>query len=409
MTVVAVAGLRGTSDFGTDERPKNFREMILFRNPNGSAPLTALMARLKTESTDDPEFAWWDEPNDIVRLQMDALVDTTTTTFSVDSADPDTTNPDLVYGAATHLVPGDVLQVETAEDAGYTNELIVVSSVTNATTFVAKRGQCGTSAATISDNTFLTKLGSAFGEGTAAPSAATRNPTKYYNLCQIFKTTYDITNTTLKTRFRTGDALRNDKKRKMFDHAVSLEQAFLWGKRFETTDAGNGKPLRYMGGLRSFIPSSRTTIFATTPTVDTFLNAVYKVFDYDTGAGDERIAFMGNLAANALNQIVRSSGQIEFGEVVRLYGMALRRYILPQGSVLVKTHPLMNRHGLYSKSMFIVDPTSLIERPLRPTAFKDNIQANDEDRRRGQWLTESSLEVQYGGLTNAYLGNFTNP
>lgn len=56
----AIAGLRGTGsgDWGTDERPKNFREMILWRNPNGSAPLTALMAKMRTESTDDPEFAW---------------------------------------------------------------------------------------------------------------------------------------------------------------------------------------------------------------------------------------------------------------------------------------------------------------------------------------------------------------
>lgn len=56
-----VAGLRGTGDFATDERPKNFREMILKRNPNGTAPLTALLAKMKKESVDDPEFAWWDK------------------------------------------------------------------------------------------------------------------------------------------------------------------------------------------------------------------------------------------------------------------------------------------------------------------------------------------------------------
>ena len=44
---MAVAGLRGTGDWGTDERPKNFRETILWRDPNGSAPLTALMSKMK--------------------------------------------------------------------------------------------------------------------------------------------------------------------------------------------------------------------------------------------------------------------------------------------------------------------------------------------------------------------------
>ncbi|KKL16903.1 hypothetical protein LCGC14_2490890, partial [marine sediment metagenome] len=64
--MAAVAGLRGTGDWGSDERPKNFREMILWRNPNGTSPIFALMSRVQKESVNDPEFSWWDEPNDIV-------------------------------------------------------------------------------------------------------------------------------------------------------------------------------------------------------------------------------------------------------------------------------------------------------------------------------------------------------
>lgn len=55
---MAVAGLRGTGDWGTDERPKNFREYILWRRPNGMAPLTALLSKMKSEKSNDPEFAW---------------------------------------------------------------------------------------------------------------------------------------------------------------------------------------------------------------------------------------------------------------------------------------------------------------------------------------------------------------
>jgi hypothetical protein len=188
-----------------------------------------------------------------------------------------------------------------------------------------------------------------------------------------------------------------------------MEMAFLWGKRTETTGGADSTPLRYMNGLRPFIPSTRVTVFATTPTTTTWLNAVYKVFDYDTGAGDQRIVFAGNGALNALNQILTAAGTVNFGEVVKLYGMNLVRYVLPQGELYIKSHPLMNRHSVYTNSMFIIDPTSLVYRPLRDTKFKDNIQAPDEDRIKGQWLSEVGLEVQYGGLTNAYIGNFTNP
>ena len=66
------AGLRGTGDWNTDERPKNFRETILWRNPNGTTPLTALMARFRTESTDDPEFNWFEEEQNIIRVTGDA-------------------------------------------------------------------------------------------------------------------------------------------------------------------------------------------------------------------------------------------------------------------------------------------------------------------------------------------------
>ena len=48
---MAFAGLRGTGDWGTDERPKNFRERILWLDPNGMTPLTGLMSMMGKEST----------------------------------------------------------------------------------------------------------------------------------------------------------------------------------------------------------------------------------------------------------------------------------------------------------------------------------------------------------------------
>jgi hypothetical protein len=44
-----IAGLRGTGDWGTDERPKSFHEGILRFNPNGTAPIFALSSRQRNE------------------------------------------------------------------------------------------------------------------------------------------------------------------------------------------------------------------------------------------------------------------------------------------------------------------------------------------------------------------------
>ncbi len=402
----AVAGLRGTGDWGTDERPKNFRELILYRNPNGSAPLFALTARIASESVDDPEFAWWDEPNDLVRVQFDAAFATTVTDLTVDSADPSTSAPGIAYGNATHLKAGDLLMLEDATEAQVlTHEIMQVVSVTSATSFSVLRGVAGSSKVAIVNDDFALKIGSAYAEGTNSPDASSRNPIKYSNFCQIFKSSYELTNTILKTRARTGKALDNDKKRKTFDHSRDIELALMFGQKFETTGA-NGKPLRFMGGLREFIPTNTTTIFGASVTLTQYLAATTSLFDWDSPAGDERIVFCGNGYLNTLNLLAESNGAIRFADVIEVFGMRMREFVLPQGRLFLRTHPLMNRHTQYKNSAFIVDMSSLKWRALRETKSQDNIQANDADTIKGQWITEAGLEVLRGGLTCGYHGNF---
>ena len=388
-----IAGLRGTNDWGVDERPKNFREMILWRDPNGQAPMTALMSRMKSESVNDPEFSWWEEELNPIRVTMDATgASATSTTFGLTSGGLD-------------LVPGDILLVEKAENATYDNELVEVSSVTNDTTIVVKRGAAGTTAANTGASANLTKVGNVYEEGSNSPDSATRNPTKKTNYCQIFKTSYQISNTAKLTYTRTGDPLKNDKKRKMFDHSVALEFAWMFGRPYE--DTTGAEPKRFTGGLRYFI-TSNSKIYTTTPTEDVFLDDTYKVFDYNAGgAGSERIVFAGNGFLNSLNKLARnsSSTRINFDGSIKAYGMQLQRWILPQGTLYVRTHPLMNVHGFYTNSAFIIDPTAIVYRYLRDTKMEDNIQQNDADLQKGQWLTEAGLEIRHE-KTLAYLGNF---
>lgn len=404
--MAAVAGLRGTGDWGADERPKNFRELIMWRNPNGSAPLFALTARIASESVNDPEFSWWDEPNDLIRMQVNGGLSAAATTIVIDSGDPDASNPGSTYGLATHLKAGDLVLVEKTETETYDNEIMAVVSVTNATTFVATRGVAGTTAATIADDDFLTKLGSAYAEGTLAAPATSRNPIKYNNLCQIFKSTYEVTKTAEKTFARTGNVVTNDKKRKVFDHSRDIELSFMFGAKFETTGSNN-KPLRYMGGLREFIPTDTTTIFGATTTLTQYMTAVSPIFDWDTPAGDERIVFCGNGYLNVLNDIAAANGQVRFTEVIKVFGMNLRRFVLPQGQLFIRAHPLMNRHAFYQKSAFLVDFSALKYRHLRDTNAEDNIQTPGQDSRQGQWLSEISLEIRHGGLSCGYHGNLT--
>lgn len=393
---MAFAGLRGTGSWATDERPKNFRELILWSNPNGKAPLTALMARARKQTVDDPEFSWWEETQDIVRVTMDATgASASSTAFGLTSGG---------FG----LVPGDVLQVEKTETAVYDAEIVTVSSVTSDTAIVVRRGQAGSSAAATGASANLTKIGNVYEEASRAPSISLTNPAKKKNFTQIFKTKLGMSGSAKETRTRTGDPWGNDKKRKAFSHSVSIEEALFFGRPFETTGP-NGFPLRFTGGLRNFL-TTNTKVYTTTPTESTFLDDVHKVFDYTTGgAGDERLVFAGNGFLNGLNKMVlnSTSTRINYQGQIDIFGMNLMKYVLPQGVLAIKSHPLLNVHPKYKFSAFIIDPTGLVYRPLRgrDTRFQDNIQENDEDARMAQWITEAGFEIQHEE-TMQYLGNF---
>ena len=416
---MAVAGLRGTGDWATDERPKNFREMILWRNPNGKAPMTALMGKGRSESVDDPEFSWWEEEQNPIRVQNSAALNTTATTVTIASGG----------GDAQDLVEGDILLVEITESEtssvyAYENEIVVVRGNPSATTaFNIVRGQAGTTAATIATNAYLTKIGNIFAEGGTSPNASTRNPTKLYNYAGISKTAYRITRTAKKTRTRTGDPLKNDKKRKMFDHSVALEYKLLFSKRHEASSdsawnsgTSNGKPARFPGGLLYFLAAEDASsthachIWTTSPTVDTFLDNSYQMFDYnvDGGGGDERLVFCGNGYLNKLNKLVGTGGndRINYDGPVKVYGMNFQRWILPQGTLYFKSHPLLNVHGKFTNSAFFVNPAGVIWRYIDDTHSQENIQANDADETKGQWLTEGGPEFHHL-KTMQYQGNFT--
>jgi len=407
--MTAVAGLRGTGDWGVDERPKNFREMILWRDPNGMAPLTALTSKMKKQVTDDPEFAWWEEEQKPVRIVVAAIATTSQTTLTIDTTQDFT---------ALDLVAGDVLLVESLESTTYNFEVVQVSTTPTASNALAvTRAIASTTGAQIVTSTFLLKMGSAYAEGTTSPDASTRNPTKYNNYTQIFKTKYELSGTAEETRTRTGDPKANDKKRKAFDHANAMEWAFLFGVPTETTGS-NGKPLRYTQGLYHKLASvynatSRPTIKIWTTTTglneDAILDATYQMWDFNpagAGSGTERIGLCGNGFLNRMNKIVNdsTSTRVNFDGVIRVYGMNLTKWILPQGIIYLRTHPLMNVNTRFTNGCFIINPGTISYRPMkgRDTKMEDGIQANDSDTMEGQWKTECGIEIQHPG-TMRYL------
>jgi hypothetical protein len=409
-TSVSIQGLRGTGDYGADERPKDFRETILWRDPNGQTPLTALMSKMGNEALTDPEFYWFEEELNHTRLvSHSSVILAATTALTIVPAGG------LTSSGALAAVPSELFMIANRFGIVGSEEIVRVTiAPTSDTVVTVQRGVNGTVAADIPAGSLLVSLGTSFGEGTGAARSAFRNSTKFDNYAQIFKTSYEITETDKATTKRTGDAKKNDMKRKMFDHATKMEYAYLFGKKHLDIDPENGKPRRATQGIVRFLQSNKY-VFKASPTgselawnEDAFLAALEPAFNYKAGGiGNERICFCGNGALTELNKLVLNSGgnsRINYDGIVSFYGMNLTRWTIPQGTLYFYSHPLMNTDPVYRYSMLGINPGALIDRALRKTKAQDNIQAQGQDSEKGQWLTESGLELHHE-RTHFYMSN----
>ena len=422
--MAVLAGIRGTGNFGTDERPKNFREMILFRNPNGNAPIFALTSKMNKRTVDDPEFHWWCERNDVMRFRSSKA----TTDFAIGTQkvhDFDSTDANAAggtFGDPRHLVVGDLLMDESSYDSDGVGggRIFEVTRAVAADTppnysvgLTLRQGNSTAANNDVADNAVFLKIGNVFEEGSRAPLSATRLPDKYFNYTQIFKTTYKVTGTADKTHFRTGGAVQQDKKRKSFDHARDIETSLLFGRRLELNGSA-GNPKRMMNGIIGQIPNDNKTDMASSGTLNTLLDAVSKVFDWETSAGDTRMVFCGNGALNGFNKVIQNAGsantgldRVQYRADESVYGTRFMRYRVPQGDLFLKVHPLMNRIAQLNNSFLILDQSALKYVCLRgrDTKFKDNVQENDEDAMRGLWMTECSTQLDHGGVTCGLVNN----
>jgi hypothetical protein len=184
-----------------------------------------------------------------------------------------------------------------------------------------------------------------------------------------------------------------------------MEWAAFFGRPSEVTSGS--EPIRTTGGLMYFLGlnydvDSKPTIkvLATTFTEEDFLDATYGMWDYNVPeSGDERIAFCGNGFINYLNKAVLadSATRINYNGTVDMFGMKMQKWVLPQGTIYLKTHPLMNTNTRFTNACFIINPPGVRVRPLtgRDTKLEDNIQANDADQKKGQWISEIGFEFNH--------------
>lgn len=383
---MAIQGLRTSTNFEANQRPKNWRETILVLEPNGKAPFTALMSQAKDSSTDDPEFSWFEKIMPTQRLALSASLGTSETTITVVSG-------------ANQLKRNHILRVEK------TGEIMFVTGDPSSDLAIqVTRGFAATTPAAVtiaSDNPYVHVIGTAHEEGSNAPTGINYDPTKRYNYTQIFRNTLEMTRTASKTRLRTGDAVKEAKREAMQLHSVELEKAFIFGSRLETTY--QGKPLRMTGGVISYIDSGNVVDNTDgTVNITEIEGWLERMFRYGSS---EKMAFVGNLALLAVNQAIRKSTTFQIASGIKEYGMNVSRLTCPFGELVLKTHPLFNQlnsstspaYNAPDSWMLVLDFDNIRYRYLTgdDMRYESDLQEKGLDGMKSGFITEAGLEVNH--------------
>ncbi len=413
-------GMRGTADWEADERPKSWREMILYLYPNGKAQLTAMLALMSKSAVTDPEFNWWTQTLEsvsgaITNIYTDAGMGSA---YSTGGTEGQTLYVKCAEALAEQIRAGHQVLLRYSSDSRVDVNAKVSSVILNdASSMLGVRLlEADDNSATydLSDADRLIVIGSINPEGGEMPSAIAKNPTKFYNYTQIFRTPLEITRTARKTKLRTEDSYQRAKREALEMHSIEMEWNTLFGIMDERT-GDNGKPERTTMGIVPFVRANASSNFsdyryATTAEgvavgatwladgsdwLDTMLERLSRY-----AVMDDMVWLCGSGAIAAINKLAKNEGVINLTPETTSFGLQVLNWVTPFGTVHLKTHPLLSQESSTRNSIIGVSPKDINFRYIDDTNFyaegeKQNTGHGRIDGTKEEYLTEGGYEYEH--------------
>ena len=401
-------GMRGTGDWVSNQRPESWREMVLRLYPNGGAPLTAILSKMSSEKVTDPTFHWWEKAlpsqrGTITGIYTDAGLTTPYVSGGAIAAVlyVKMSAADVAHFRARHVV----LLVDAGQRSNKVVAKVTAATANGASSYITikllEADDNGTardlSDAAANSSTALV-IGTVNEEGAAAPSALAYDPNEKYNYTQIFRNSLDHTRTAMRTKLRTGDQVAEAKRECLELHSMEMERAFIFG--IPTVGTGDGgKPERTTGGLKSFLTTNlfdytqeagtATWLAGGEDWLDEKLEAIFKY------GSREKLGLCGSGAIRGINRLAKNAGTFELTAKTMAYGIQVVEWVTPFGTLYLKLHPLFSDLPIYSNSVAICEPKFMKYRFIDDTGYKPQIQANDIDGEKSEYLTEAGLEFYH--------------
>ena len=436
---------------------ESIRRRIIHSFPNGGAPLSALLAWSKIQPLNDVKHTWYEDIWQSARCKLRGTNPITSSAPSSGDADSGTavaagnftTSSQLFIKVDTvsRLAVSDLIRLASLDLIFRVAEVVkgVGSDVANGYVKVIPVRDfklVESDITKIKAGYIIDVIGSAYAEGSGAGSARGMSyPCSIMNQTQIFKEPYEFSGSSLKMdlKFDATGPYAERAQEACRDHMVKIEKTLLFGQRSTTTDA-NGKEIRTMSGILEFLKLWDKG--ATGLTIDGSTYAPYDFKDesiddtdsekryisnangevsidrlerwlsninlYHDSKTTDRLCLCGSGVVLAMSQMMRDQGSYTWEKGQDWMGVKCNRLITAMGDVIFMTHPLFNENPLYRNSALFLDIWSLNFRPLqdRDTKIIKNIQANDEDVRRDQWITEGTLEF-WKPMNHLFVENFS--
>lgn len=368
--MVQVTGVRNTANILQAKMKIDMSEKIALLQPS-AAPLTVFMKRAmgKSEPATNPKFSWMEDDLgarwDAVNMAAGAAVGITTIT--VDNG--------------AYFSAGDQVKVPR------TGEVILVTAVAvNDLTVV--RGFGTTAAAALVDNDPIVIVGNVNEEGSGTRVIKSTLEQEVFNYTQIFKTPFGVTNTQNASNMYGGKDLSYQQMKKGIEHKVDMERAFLLGEKKVDTSGPN--PKRATGGLMSFLNANVYDAGGALTKSEFDQSVAEVVFKYGSS---EKLLLASARLLSVISGWADARTQVEIGE--NTFGLNITKYVTPFGILNLVHHPLLEG-AVYGGYGIVLDVDNIKYRPLqgRDTSLETNIQNNDEDSRKDQYLTEAGIEVR---------------
>ena len=354
-----IQGIRGTTNINQDRRVVDMAKDIALLEPN-AAPLTVLMKQMtKSSSVKNPEYKVL---TDELSPRWDAVngaVTSGATTINVDNG--------------SYFSVGDVLDVPSTGE-----QVLVTAIATNALTVTRAWGT--TSAAAIADNANVRIVANASSEGDAAPTPKTETTSTVTNYTQIIQTPFGVTGTQDASELYGGKDMVYLAKKYGIEHKKSIESAFLLGEKKE--DTSGTQPKRFTAGLNSLITTNVTDAGGTLTEAEfeAFLRTAFRY------GSTTKTLFASPLLISAINSW--AAGKLQTVSKDKTYGIDVKQYLSGHGTINLIKHNLLEQD--YAGVGFVVDMETIGYKylPGRDTHLKTNIQNNDVDERKDEYLSE---------------------